>query len=184
MNIDQEIIEINNKAKTAKDIVAEITRQEEILHKKRYLFTVIAFADLVDEIKSEDLFNIHEMVYFEFDSVFKGMDHTVDRAGYVIEFSFLDANKKCLSGLYSQSETSHPHKIFQDFFDNMISINLKNASTSLANLGGHILELNDGCREQIYDVFLSDELKVLLNYTNTKVSLPIADNKINKRPKL
>jgi len=181
MNIEQEIKDISNSIKSAEDIVNDIKIQKAELDKKLHLFNVVSFVTLIEKMFNEGLLEEYEIAYTNFNCEF--LDDR-GKQGYRINFVFLDKDKNEHSGYYFQCEVSHPNKILDDFLEEMELLDVNNFHSSCIDGSVKTIKMDANCGEEIYKILLSDELNVLLKYSQIKVSLPITNAQNNKKLKL
>lgn len=189
MNIEQEIININNKTKSPHNIIEDIKKEKNELDKKLHLFNIISFVDLIEKIYTDNFFQDYDIAYVKFNceevqhrGIIRGNDSQV-KIGR-IRFTLLDAEQKEQSGFYFQTDYTNPQKILEEFLEKMEVLKLDNLNDGFAEGLVETIKVDANLGQSVYKILLSNEIRSAFNYTTMNLLLPDNINVSSKKLKM
>ena len=172
MDIKEELKELMNDDKSANSLMAEINQEKVKLEKKLHIIQVVSITNRMEKAVEEKFFNDFDFINYEI-------------RFYSLEFSvnYTLQNK----GKRTPSKNISPEivKFLDDLSSDIQSLNPKYKNDRLSNLNReHKLELKPGIGEQMLELFLSKELKNIVDYNKMQLELPTNNDSISKKLKI
>jgi len=167
MDIKAELKEIILHGADADNLVKDIAIQQEELLKKSHLLKVISFSNKMEKFVAENVFVDSDIGYLELESLYNASDNAE------IEISFLSEHKKDYIG------------------DKKLRYLIKGALKDIQNCSkeflhesfnnkNYILDLKLGIGNKILEIFLSDQLKKVYDYSKMQAELSENNNQEKK----
>lgn len=164
MDIKKELKQMDLELKSAEDIVEdiyaehrELIRQQKELTKKEHLFKVISLANKMEESVQTDFFTKKGIKWLY-------VECQENQYGYEVVSLLLDKSENVMHE--EKQET-----FITNLFSKIESFDIKHANEEIEN-GYYHIELVTGIKDNILNLFLSNELKKLLDYNKMQIELP------------
>ncbi len=164
-------IESNFENEQIDQIVKDTISQKEELDDKNHILEVIDLANQLENLVKEKYFK-----EFGIESIEIGCDFDYE-GGYIIRLNSVYTN----DGLIQDADGTQT-EIFEEFFSNISKLNDQFVSEKLMEHG--TLDLKPGVSKQFIDLFLSERLKVALEYNKMQIELPVSEESNVKKIKL
>ena len=178
MDIRKELKQIAENNKSADDVVVDISQQYEDLVKqqyelvkRQYIFRVMSLASGIEEAVQQGFFNIKNLQWLEIEC------HETEH-GYGTAFWLMDKDGEFISSKIPEQSGFILHS-----FDKIMNFHGDFAQENFAS-GPHKIEIKTGIGEKLLNLFLSDELRKILEYNKMQLDLPDNNDSNTKRPKI
>jgi hypothetical protein len=175
MDITKELKELNSTDNFGNKILQELEVQQDEFNKKLYLIQMLSAAKEIESMVNEGFFKLNNIdwLYMNiYESKFEKKFHKITmRVGG--ENFIKDSHEQEFYNL----------KI-KKIFKNIEEINLKLVNEELLINHEFYLDLIPGVEQKILDLFLSDELKKVLEYNQMQLELSNNNDSNNKKLKL
>jgi hypothetical protein len=185
MDIIKELKEFEFSADFGDSLIQELKVKEEEARKKRYLIRVISLAKRLESLISTNFFRNAgiEFIRFELDLIPRRVGEPV----YTFNSEFFDKDRNIISSYVKEGVITDEAHCLRGIYNKFIlpeGLPADLVSSKIQDSLKHFLELNSEFREQILDLFLSDELKKVYDYSKMNMELPHNDIKGGKKLKV
>lgn len=177
MDIKKELEKLNSTKGFGENIIKDIINEQEELEKKLYLFKVMVLANKLEDAVGKDFFKPEQIasvkIFFEF------YDHI-----YVdTEFYLITESGEKVSESHNKIYYEKPILFFGELFGEL-GRNKVDFISSDNELKEIKIELKSGIKEKVLEIFLSEELKTILEYNKMELDLPNNNENNSKRMKM
>jgi hypothetical protein len=173
MDIREELKDLLYENKSAHDLRNEIIQEKVQIEKKLQIIQAISLAQKMEKAVKENLF--HDFTSITYEIKFYSLDFSVD-------YSLKIKNRKTHSKVLSSELTDFIDKISLDI--RLLNPNYRNYD-KLNNLNSiHTFEFKHGIGEEILELFLSKELKTVVDYNKMQLELPNNNESASKKLKI
>jgi hypothetical protein len=166
VDIKEELKAIISNSRDTDDLVADIENQKFELLKKSHLLKTISFANKIENFVKNDVFVEKSIGFIELEYLY------ADLSAGQITFDLLTKD-----GQYIVIN-AHDHSLVKEALSHIIGFNDEFVNNDFAG-DSYKLELKNGVGQEIMDLFLSDELKKIYDYS--KMQLELSENAGNHK---
>jgi hypothetical protein len=175
MDIKKELMELSSSDNFGDKILENMEYEKQEFNKKLYLVQMLSTAKKLDRIIEVGVFQNNDIDSFR-----------VNVFGTTLKKKFHKIMFNCTGEDFITD--SHEREFFniklKEVFNNIEEIDLSLVSEKMINKPEFYLDLEQGIGQKILDLFLSDELKKVLEYNNMQLELPSNNEINNKKPKI
>lgn len=178
MDITKELEQMATNDKSADDIISDIDRQYEdlvkqqhALVKRQHIFRVMSLASKMEEAVEQGFFNIESLHLLELEC------HETEY-GYDVAFWLINKDGESISSKIPEQNEFILHSFYK-----IMNFHGPFAQENFAS-GPHRIEIKTGIGEELLNLFLSDELRKILEYNKMQLDLPDNSDSNTKRPKI
>jgi hypothetical protein len=163
MEVSKEIAQICKDKDSVKIICENLELEQKEISRKLYFFRVIDLAQQVGELIEKKTFEYNHIEYIKF---FVSYDENVNNKIYLKFYDRECENEDTLACLDNDLDN------LSSFMLKFNGFNVEDTGSVFNNLYGFTtIKLNNNYKQQIFDAFFSDELKLTLNTTINYVQL-------------
>lgn len=166
MDIRKELEQLKYNGKSADDIVEDmnqqyddLVKQQHELLKRQHVFRVMALANTMENAVKKGFFNIENLQWLEVEC------HETEY-GYDVAFWLMDKDNEFIS-----NKVLEQNEFILNSFNKIMNFNGDFAHKDFA-CGPYKMEIKTGIGEVLLNLFLSDELKKVLEYNKMQLELP------------
>jgi hypothetical protein len=185
MDIKRELEDFEASTDYGDGLIQYLKIKEEELKKTRYLLRVISLAKRLESLISTNFFRNAEIEFIRIE-----LDLIPRRVGepvYTFNSEFFDKDRNIISSYVKEGVITDEAHCLRGIYNKFIlpeGLPADLVSSKIQDSLKHFLELNSEFREQILDLFLSDELKKVYEYNKMNIELPVSSEDSSKKLKI